>query len=304
MVRIQRILCPVDFYPASERAVSYAVKLAKNYESQLILLHVVAPILPHAYEFPMDLKNVVKALTEESTRRLQRLSKRAKAAKVPVECFVRTGGIHREIKKIVSSAKIDFVVMGTHGRRGIERWVLGSVAEQLMRSIKAPLLTIGKTKKAEMAPPVIRRILVTTDFSEGTSEAMAYAFSIAQECQAQISILHVIGDIGADTSGEYREILITELGDQLAKLIPDEARMWCDVKTRVETGLPFQVILRILEKENIDLLVMNVHRKRHRNHSLLDSTAERVVRAAPCPVLMIPHRPPAQPSRRSATKAA
>jgi nucleotide-binding universal stress UspA family protein len=304
MVRIQRILCPVDFYPASERAVNYAVKLAKNYESQLILLHVVAPILPDTYEVPIDLKNVVKALTEESTQRLQRLSKRAKAAKLPVECFVRTGDIHQEIKKVVSSAKVDFVVMGTHGRRGIERWVLGSVAEQLLRSIKAPLMTIGKTKKPETAPPVIRRILVTTDFSEGTSEAIDYAFSIAQECQAQISLLHVIGDIGANTSGAYREILITELGDQLAKLIPDEARVWCDVKTLVETGLPFQVILRTLEKENIDLLVMNVHRKRHLNHSLLDSTAERVVRSAPCPVLMIPHRPPAQPGRRPATKAA
>jgi nucleotide-binding universal stress UspA family protein len=105
-----------------------------------------------------------------------------------VEYIVRTGDIEKEIQKIVRSAKIDFVVMGTHGRRGVERWVLGSVEEQLLRNTKVPLLTIGRTRKPETAPPAIPRILVTTDFSEGTPEAMAYAFSIAQECQAQISL--------------------------------------------------------------------------------------------------------------------
>jgi nucleotide-binding universal stress UspA family protein len=304
MVQIQKILCPVDFYPASERAVDYAVTLAKNYEARLTLLHVVAPIIPTAYGVRVDLKSLVEALREESTRKLQQLSKKAESANVPVEYVVRTGDIHQEIQRVVRSAKIDFVVMGTHGRRGIERWVLGSVAEQLLRSIKVPLLTIGRTRKPETAPPAIRRILVTTDFSEGTSEAAAFAFSIAQECQAQISILHVIGEIGADTSEKYRDILIKKMGDQLDKLIPDEARVWCDVKTRVEAGLPFKVILKALEKENVDLLAMNVHGKRRLDQSLLDSTAERVVRAAPCPVLMIPPKAPAQRKRRPARKAA
>lgn len=304
MVQIQKILCPVDFYPASERAVDYAVTLAKNYEARLTLLHVVAPILPTAYGVRVDLKSLEEALMEESARRLRQLSKKAESAKVPVQYIVRTGDIHEEIHRIVRSAKIDFIVMGTHGRRGIERWVLGSVAEQLLRSIKAPLLTIGRIRKPETAPPAIRRILVTTDFGEGTPEAMAYAFSIAQECQAQISILHVIGDIGADAGEKYLDILIKRIGDRLEKLIPDEARLWCDVKARVEAGLPFKVILKALEKENADLLVMNVHGKRGLDRSLLDSTAERVVRAAPCPVLMIPPKARAYRKRQPARKAA
>jgi nucleotide-binding universal stress UspA family protein len=221
-----------------------------------------------------------------------------------VEYVVRAGGIHEEIQRTVRSAKIDFVVMGTHGRRGVERWVLGSVAERLLRSTKVPLLTIGRTRKPETAPPAIRRILVATDFSEGTSEAIAYAFSIAQECQAKISLLHVIGEIGADTSETYRVILTKKIGEQLEELIPDEARAWCDAKTRVETGMPFKVILKVLEREKVDLLVMNVHAKRGLDHSLLDSTAERVVRAASCPVLMIPSRAAAQRKRRPARKVA
>jgi len=304
MVQIERILCPVDFYPASERAVEYAVILAENYGAELTLLHVVAPILPSAYGVRVDLKSLVEALKEESARKLQQLSRKAESAKVPVECIVRTGEIHQEIKKIVRSARIDFVVMGTHGRRGIERWVLGSVAEQLLRSVKVPLLTIGRREGIEKVPLAIRRILVTTDFSEGTSEAIAYALSIAQECQAHISILHVLGNVGADTSQKYREILTRKIGDQLEKLVQPEARAWCDAKTRVETGLPFKVILRTVEKESIDLLVMNVHGKRGLDRSLLDSTAERVVRAATCPVLMIPPRAATRRKRRPARKVA
>ena len=304
MVQIQRILCPVDFYPASERAVDYAVILAENYGAPLTLLHVVAPILPTAYGVRVDLKSVEEALKEESARKLQQLSGKAKSAKVPVECIVRAGEIHQEIQRIVRSVKIDFVVMGTHGRRGFERWVLGSVVEQLLRSIKVPLLTIGRRERTDKAPLAIRRILVTTDLSKGTSEAIAYAFSIAQECQAHISVLHVLGNVGADTSEKYREILTKKMVDQLEKLIPAEARVWCDAKTRVETGMPFKVILKVLEKENIDLLVMNVHGKRGLDHSLLDSTAERVVRAATCPVLMVPPRAPAQRKRRPARKVA
>jgi nucleotide-binding universal stress UspA family protein len=304
MVQIQRILCPVDFYTASERAVDYAVILAENYGAQLTLLHVVAPILPAAYGARVDLKSLVKALKEESARKLQQLSRKAESAKVPVECIVRTGEIDQEIKRIVRSARIDFVVMGTHGRRGIERWVLGSVAEQLLRSISVPLLTIGRREGTEKVPLAIRRILVTTDFSEGTSEATAYAFSIAQECQAHLSILHVLGNVGADTSEKYLEILTKKIGNQLEKLIPTAARVWCDAKTRVETGLPFKVILKTVEKERIDLLVMNVHGKRGLDRSLLDSTAERVVRAATCPVLMIPPKAATQRKRRPARKVA
>src|SRR6059036_4105027 len=75
---------------------------------------------------------------------------------------------------------------------------------------------------------------------------------------------------------------------QLADLVPAEAKDWCDIKTRVETGAPYRIILRILEDEKIDLLVMNIHGKGMLDRALLGSTAERVVRAAPCPVMLIP----------------
>ena len=134
----------------------------------------------------------------------------------------------------------------------------------------------------------LESILVTTDFSDGTPDALTYAFSVAQENESRVTLLHVLHDIDADLSGKYRESLISGVRHQLDNMIPAEARNWCDIVTRVETGVPYRIILRMLEDEKIDLLVMNIHGKGMIDRALLGSTAERVVRAACCPVMMIP----------------
>ena len=179
--------------------------------------------------------------------------------------------------------------MGTHGRRGFERWVMGSVTERLMRNCPVPLLAIASEKGGTAAPPAIRRILVTTDFSEGTSDALTYAFSIAQECQSKVTLLHVVNDLAmADVASKLREPLTSGIRQELEELVPEEARNWCDVETRVETGFPYRVILKLVQSEKPDLLVMNVHGKSMLDRALIGSTAERVVRSAGCPVLLIP----------------
>ena len=178
--------------------------------------------------------------------------------------------------------------MGTHGRRAVERWFLGSTTEKLLRHSPAPLVTISATAEKSFIPPRFQRILVTTDFSDGTPDALAYAFSVAQENESQVTLLHVLHDIDADLSGKYRESLISGVRHQLDDMIPAEAKNWCDIVTRAEIGVPYRIILRMLEEEKIDLLVMNIHGKGMLDRALLGSTAERVVRAACCPVMMIP----------------
>jgi nucleotide-binding universal stress UspA family protein len=129
---------------------------------------------------------------------------------------------------------------------------------------------------------------VTTDFSEGTADALAYAFSVAQENESEVTLLHVVHDISADLSGKYRDSLLDGVRKQLDEMVPAEARNWCNIVTRVETGVPYRIILRTVEEERPDLLVMNIHGKGMLDRALLGSTAERVVRAASCPVMMIP----------------
>ena len=287
MIAIKKILCPVDFFPASDAAVSYAAALAGNYEASIHLLHVITPVAVGTYEYAIDTAELMKSMEERSTDELKKLAAKVKEASISCEFEICVGDVYDEIKRAIEVARPEIVVMGTHGRRGVERWFMGSTTEKLLRHSPVPLITISAAGEKQAAPR-FQRILVTTDFSDGTPDALAYAFSVAQENESQISLLHVIHDVAADVSGKYRDSLIEGVHKQLNDLVPAEAKNWCDVNTRVDTGIPYRIILRILEDEKIDLVVMNIHGKGMLDRALLGSTAERVVRVAPCPVMLIP----------------
>jgi nucleotide-binding universal stress UspA family protein len=288
MITINKILCPVDFFPASDAAVNYAAGLAENYDATIHLLHVITPIAASAYEYAIDATEFIRSMEESSMEEMNGLVAKLKLAGIRAEPELRIGDVYDEIKKTIEIEKPDLLVMGTHGRRGVERWFMGSTTEKLLRHSPVPLVTISAAGEKSFNGPRFRRILVTTDFSEGTADALAYAFSVAQENESRVTLLHVLHDVSADLSGKYRDSLVNGVRKQLEDLVPAEARNWCEIVTSVETGTPYRIILRELEDEKIDLLVMNIHGKGMLDRALLGSTAERVVRAAPCPVMMIP----------------
>jgi nucleotide-binding universal stress UspA family protein len=288
MININKILCPVDFFPASDAAVSYAAGLASNYDATVHLLHVIALIPPSVYEYAIDTTEIMKSVQQSSAEEMNKLAARVREAGAIAEIEIRIGDVYDEIKNAIEVSKPDLLVMGTHGRRGVERWFMGSTTEKLLRHSPVPLLTISGSAAKPAVIPRFRRILVTTDFSDGTPDALAYAFSVAQENESRIELLHVVHDVEVDVSEKYRGSLIEGVHKQLEDLVPAEAKTWCDVVTRVETGTPYRTILRSLEEEKIDLLVMNIHGKGMLDRALLGSTAERVVRASTCPVMLIP----------------
>jgi nucleotide-binding universal stress UspA family protein len=304
MVRFRKILCPVDFFKPSNQAFGYAIRMAVNYDAAVHAVHVVAPVIPAAYGAPFSVEDLTADLEKESKRLLQKLKDEGAKSKVRVTTEVRLGDIDVEIRRAVEKEKVDLVVMGTHGRRGFERLVMGSVTERMLRHCPVPLITVGPGRKGVAAPPNIRRILVTTDFSEGTADAMAYALSIAQECQSKITLLHVVHDLAADVSGRYREPLWRGIESELKRLVPESVLDWCDVETRIEAGVPYEFIPRFLHSGKFDLLVMNIHGKNLLDRALLGSTAERTVRAAAetCPVLLIPPRSTARTRKTPARK--
>ena len=288
MISIKKILCPVDFFPASDNAVSYATGLAANYDARLHLLHVISPLVPSTYEYAIDAVEIMKSMERTSAEEMKKLGMRVREAGITAELEIRAGDVYDEIKRAIEVLKPELVVMGTHGRRGVERWFMGSTTEKLLRHSPVPLLTISATGEKPVPSPQFRRILVTTDFSAGTADALSYAFSVAQENESRVTLLHVVHDVAVDVSGKYHESLLKGIQKQLDDLVPAEARNWCDVTARVETGMPYRIILRMLEDEKIDLLVMNIHGKGMLDRALLGSNAERVVRAASCPVMLIP----------------
>jgi len=261
---------------------TYATALAQDYGARLDLLHVLPPTAPS-----ID----ARGARDVPFQQLQALAATAADSHVEVRTEMRTGNIEEEIARAIEANRAELLVMGTHGRHGFKRWLRGSVTEHMLRRIFVPVLTVGEDqKRADFAPPSIRRVLVAIDFSEGTSEALAYAFSIAQECQAEVTLLHIVDDLfGVDAGGNhFEELIARRILDRLQALVPSEAKDWCQIKTHVGVGIPADVILSNLQTKDIDLLVMNIHDKGHLARALLGRTAEKVVRSATCPVLLVP----------------
>src|SRR5215831_585137 len=288
MVNVRTILCPVDFFPASDAAVSYAAGLAANYKATIRLLHVITPIAAGAYEYAIDTAEIVASMEESSMAEMSKLIAGMKESGVVAEPEVRIGDVYDEIKRDIELVKPDLIVMGTHGRRGVQRWFMGSTTEKLLRHIPVPLVTMSAAREQPWTESRFKRILVTTDFSDGTADALAYAFSVAQENESEVVLLHVLDDVSMDSVGKYRDLLIDGVRKQLEDLVPPEAGNWYDIVTRVEKGVPYRMILKTIKDERPDLLVMNIHGKGMLDRALLGSTAERVVRAASCPVMMVP----------------
>jgi nucleotide-binding universal stress UspA family protein len=286
MITIKRILCPVDFFPASDRAVKYAAGLAANYGARVHLLHALAPIVSTPYEYPIATAEIMRAAEKASADELKKLAAKVEAKGVKVETQIRPGAVPDVIKKSISVLKPDLIAMGTHSRGTFERLFMGSVSEWLIRHSPVPVLTMSA--KERLTTPAFRKIFVTTDFSDGTADALDYAFSIAQENDSQVTFLHVVSNLVVDIPTRYRDSLLSGVQKQLEDLVPAEVRNWCNVTTRVEFGNPYRLILRVLDKEKPDLLVMNIHGKSMMDRAMIGSTAERVVRAAKCPVLLIP----------------
>jgi nucleotide-binding universal stress UspA family protein len=288
-VRFKKILCPIDFFKASSKAFDYGLKLATNYGAKVHALHVIVPVIPSASDAAYNIVDLTANQEKDARRFLEKLKTKTDRAQVVLTTEVRFGDADREILHTVETQKADLVVMGTHGRRGFERLVMGSVAERLMRSCPVPLLIVGLGRKSASTPPNIRRILLTTDFSEGTPDAVTYALSIARESRAKLTLLHVLHDIAADVAGKYRDPLMRGIEVQMQKLIPENSLDGVDFETRIEEGLPSKIIPEVV-KSGFDLLVMNIHGKGMLDRALLGSTAERTLRTSAefCPVLLIP----------------
>jgi nucleotide-binding universal stress UspA family protein len=304
MLRIKHILCPVDFFPASSTAANYAIALAKTYRAQLTLLHVVEPVTTWAYwayDVPVDTSALIDSITMRATQELNKIADRAKASDVPVDVVIENGFVDVAIESLIRGRHIDFVIMGTHGRRGVEKLFFGSTTERLLRRLQIPVMTVRTPTRGRFS---IRHILLATDFSEGTPDAIRYASSLAKQHQAKLTLLHVLDDLQADVSGRYREPLIRTIRYELESLVPSRTRNRLTLHVRTETGHAGRRILPIAKKDKVDLIVMNIHGKTLLDWMMTGRTAEKIVREATAPVLMVPAMPGAKRARRVSRKAA
>ena len=301
MIDIQRILCPVDFSDYSRRALDHAIAIARWYKSTVTVLRVFSPA-PVAAAGPGAVVLEPIVLTPVDRDQLladtKAFAETESAPGVTIEAVVREGNTAGEILDQAATMKADLLVIGTHGRSGFERLLLGSVAEKVLRKATCPVMTVPKAlpDAVPAGPVVYRRILCPVDFSDSSLHALKYALSMAQEADGQLTVLHVVAhefdyspDIEYDsgmTIGDFLKEREDALHRRLQEVVAG-APEFCRVERLMTHGKPWREVLRVAEEQRSDLIVMGVQGRGAADLFFFGSTTQHVVREASCPVLTL-----------------
>ena len=294
-IQLKRVLCATDFSELSNQAIPFGIALSRTFNAKLFVCHIVdLPFAAMNGEVQLD---PIEQQDRMATYAQQQLQQLFENEPVEWEPLVSIGHTADEIVRIAGQKRIDLVVAATHGRSGLKRLLLGSVAERLMRTLSCPMLIIkeeGDTvlKKHDFPP---KRILVGCDFSPDSGLAFQYGLALAQEFESELHLVHVVeppvyqnilfSDVA---SGFYnRDAMLEELNDKLERMVPDDARNWCGLKTSLREGKADEELTRYADINDMDMIVVGV-----RGHSLVEtlfvgSTTDRVARRSPCPVLSV-----------------
>jgi nucleotide-binding universal stress UspA family protein len=294
MREIRRILCPVDLSDVSRHAIDHAVLMARWYGAKIIAIHVATTSVTPAAAFAVAGAAYVPVLTCDDIEDLrEQVIGRFRADKsLDVDVLIETGQPAACILERAAALQADLLVVGTHGVGGFEHLALGSVTEKVLRKAACPVMTVPPRVHTTSKLP-FKRLLCPVDFSGSSLAALDFAFSLAQEADAELTIVHVVdtGDEPLTTRPasvpEYRRELELELSEKLSTLVPEAVRNWCLPSTRIAHGKPYREILGIATEDRADLIVMGVHGRNALDLMLFGSTTNQVVRRATCPVLTL-----------------
>jgi len=286
-ISIKNIAFATDRSPESYAALPWAAEFARYYGAKVWGFHVLSPNVypvPPSLVLPtpeMDSQEAAKELGRQLTKHL---------AGLPQEVVIGHGETWSTFSSFIEKNNIDLIVMSTHGRTGLGRALLGSVAETVFRQCPCPVLTVGPKVASHMDQPAeTKEILYATDFTPASRAAAAYAMSIAQEHQAHLVLLHVIEPPKADDSTRGGALVSTTM-QLLRDLVPPEAELWCRPEHVVEYGSPADNILKAAERRHAHLIVLGVHKPEGSlglaTH-FVRATAYKVVSEANCPVLTV-----------------
>jgi nucleotide-binding universal stress UspA family protein len=280
-ISIRNILYATDFSRYSDAALPFALSLAGKYKATVLAAHVIS-LSPFPKFAPTQ---GLRAIRAQALREAQQSMKRLDPYwnRIPHETLIRSGDVWTELSKIVAGREIDLIVTGTHGRTGVSKVLMGSVAESILRHSPCPVLTVGPNFVGE--PESIREvhtILFPTDFTRESVDAVRYAVSLAHENQARLYLLHV-------TAEPVSALTKNELLGRLHDLIPTEAELSCAPKAFVECGTPSDVIADLAEELTVDLIVLGPRRSPAAAGSthLPTTTTSAVLSRAICPVLTV-----------------
>jgi nucleotide-binding universal stress UspA family protein len=277
-MKLAKILCPTDFSAGAKQAVQVATMLAKQTKAELVIAHawhIPAVSVEGAYGFgrPED-------QARDAQQELDKVASDIDGAK----CRLLHGTPWEEIVSLVENEKFDLCVIGTQGRTGIARVLLGSVAEKVVRHAPCSVLAV----RADGKPKPFEHALVPTDFSDSARHALAYAGTVIP-ADGVITLLHVL-EVPSSYGGGLPDKAGRELDERVTKQLEREASH-VKSKARVETtyrvGYPGAEMLHAIDRDKtVDLVVMGSHGRSGIREAVVGSVAEKTVRHARCPVLV------------------
>ena len=275
MINIKRILCPTDLSPYSENAVRYALALARAHEAELILLYCT------------DSLDGKEQLSDWVMKHIEPSDSRCRFVIAPPD------HVDESIMTRAQADCADLIVMRSR-RRPHRAALLGSTAESVCRSAPCPVLVMHSDEREFVNNDLtvdLKRVLVAYDFSDYAEVALKYGLSIAQEHQAELHLLHVLPPqlVNEPEIAWYPikgESAYHTAARRLQRVVPPEVHLWCAVKTAVSEGQPYREILNYAEKNAIGLISVGAHGAEFGMRTLFGSNVDRVLRQAPCPVLV------------------
>jgi nucleotide-binding universal stress UspA family protein len=287
-----KILCPIDFSAGSQQAMRVAVRLANERGSELVLLHAWhVPPMAFSGEYLLS-ADFIQEMNDAAQRSLDVALHDATALGAKRATAKLATGVPWNTITESAEAGFDLIVIGTHGRTGLPRFLLGSVAERVVRHAPCSVLTV----RPDGDPQPFRHVLCPVDFSASSRQAMELAAELVQPGGVGITLLHVL-ELPIAYSGEPS---LPELCRDLDKRSADLLDAWA-TELRTKTSVPVTARSRIRgaggetlavldDDRTFDLVVMGSHGRSGIARVLLGSAAEKVVRHARCPVLVARHR--------------
>ncbi len=290
-MKLKKILVPVDFSEFSDYAVDNALFLAEKFSAEVTLLHAV---VLHVEEFSDEgvfegYEELVKKREKRIFSRLNETNNAAAERGVTINSrIVRGFSAAESVINFIHENSYDLVVMGTHGRRGLKKWVFGSVAERVVRLSPTPVMTVHEPMKKY----AVEKILVPVEFSKYGREAVNNARIFAELFDARLDFIHVVEQRlhPAYYAGNVESVFAvnpkiqTLSADRLAAFAPANGN---DVSYLVTEGQAFDEILRAADNLGSDMIIMATRGLTGLDHFLVGSTTERVVRLAKIPVLTV-----------------
>jgi len=285
-VSLTKILVTTDFSEVSDRALDYAIALARRYDARIYLTHIITPD-PFQFAEPQLAQATYEKVRQAAEEGMTDILISGKLRGVPHEVLLEEGNVWPTLEKLIIKHEIDLVVAGTHGRGKVQKILIGSVAEEIFRQADTAVMTVGPAVKGELPKEIeLTHILFATDFGPGAERAAAYAFSLAQEHNAALTLLHVVeSGAGYTEEGIARQREINAV--RMRKLMPAGTEDWCKPEFRVTFGSAVEEILIAARESKADLIVMGAKPRKNLAGHVPLTIAYNVVTKALCPVLTV-----------------